>query len=58
MEKLKELNQLREELNSKEYELSIEVNLLGDEDKAPLLDKTKKHRKRTEKMIFQLINKL
>jgi len=58
MEKLKELNQLRKELTLKENDLSVEVNLFGDEDKAPLLNKTKKHRRRTEKMIFNLISKL
>jgi len=58
MERLKELNQLRKELTLKENDLSVEVNLFGDEDKAPLLSETKKHRRRTEKMIFNLISKL
>lgn len=58
MKQLKELNQLRERLEVKEKKLSTEVYLLGEDHKLPLLEETKKHRKKTEKMIFGLIDKI
>lgn len=58
MKQLKELNDLREKLKIKENKLSTEVYLLGYDEKLPLLKKAKKHRKKTEKMIFGLIDKI